>query len=156
MLTALALAAALFDPGAWVIADQRSALDGARSYMAGLESQQDLRNTAGLPGKAMVSLNCVNGRRSVGIIWPAFLGSDDAVVRWKIDDGEVQQRQLPVLRGGKMMVLEGRLADRFIDQVAGAQSVVIEVTGYSGQQEAVFDVAGADEVAGAVRAACTG
>lgn len=154
-MLATAIAAALFlNPGAWIISDERSAMDGERSYLAGVQSREPISNSAGLPEAALLSLNCVAGRRTVGIIWPAYLGINDAMVRWKFDDGEIQQRSLPVMRGGKTMVFEGRAADRFIDQVAGARVVVVEVTGYSGQQEAVFDVGGAAEVAATVRAAC--
>jgi hypothetical protein len=149
-----AFAALLIGPGSWLITDERSALDGVRSYMAGVESSEPLRNTAGLPETALLSLNCVNGRRTVGIIWPAYLGTDDARVRWKFDGGEIQQRSLGVLRGGKSVVFGGRDAERFLDQVAGAQTLVVEVTGYSGQQEATFSVAGGGEVAAAVRSAC--
>lgn len=156
MMILIAVAAALFDPGAWTILDERSALDGQRSYIAGVESAEDLRDTAGLPEKAQLSLNCVGGRRTVAILWPAYLGSEDVMVRWKFDDGDVQRRSVQVLRGGRNALIDGRAADAFINQVARARTVVIEVSGYTGAQEAVFDVAGADEVVGGVREACEG
>jgi hypothetical protein len=156
MLTsAIATIVFLSDPGSWRIDDQRSALDGARSLLIGVESSEPLRNTAGLPEKALLTLNCVNGRQSVAVMWPAYLGNNDPTARWRFDEGEIEGGSVAGLRGGAGFVLSGRPADRFIEQVGGTQRVVLQVSGYTGQQEAVFDLEGGAEVATMVREACS-
>lgn len=156
LISAITAAVFLTDPGSWRVDDQRSALDGARSLLIGVESSDPLRNTAGLPEKALLTLNCVGGRRSVAVMWPAYLGSSDPTARWRFDQGEIEGGSVAGLRGGTGFILNGRPADRFIEQVAGAQRVVLQVSGYTGQQEAVFDLEGGAEVATMVREACPG
>ena len=154
MLATIAFAAALLEPGAWNVIDERAALDGRRSYLASVESVEPLSNSIGRPEKAQLALTCTNGTLRVGIIWPAYMGIDDVRVRWAFDGGEVQRGQAQVLRGGRNALIEGRAADRFIDQVATGQQVVLEVSGYSGLQEATFDLTGGAEAAAGAREAC--
>lgn len=154
MLATIAFAAALLEPGTWNVIDETSALDGRRSYLASVESTEPLRNTAGLPSKAQLALTCTDRTLRVGIIWPAYLGTDDVRVRWAFDGGEVQQSWVAPMRGGRNALIEGRTADRFIDQVAAGQRVVLEVSAYSGLQEATFDLTGGAEAAAAAREAC--
>lgn len=145
MLTVIAFTAALLTPDQWIVSDETSRMDGRRSYMAAVQSDG-----------AMLSLNCINGRRSVILLWSTYLGRDDVIARWKFDDGQVQERQIPVLTGGRNAMIEGRVADRFLTEVAGAETVVVDVSGYSGRREVVFDVSGAAEVVATARAACPG
>lgn len=150
----IAVALALFDPIGWTVLDETSALDGRRSYIAAVDSVGTVPNAIGQQAKATVALGCVDGRRSVSFIWPNYLGSDDALVRWKFDQGEVQRRQLSILRSGTTAFMDSRSADAFMTSMRDATTMVVEVSGYFGKSEAVFEVANADTVIDTLQVAC--
>lgn len=152
MLIILAIMAAMQTTSGWLIDEETSALDGAVSYIAGKESRDPLRNAAGRPEKAMVAVSCTNRRRYASFIWPAYLGRDGVTARWRFDQGEIVSDGVRSL--GTTVVLEGRSADRFIDTLADAEVLVVQVSGRSGQQEAVFELAGGYDVVAAVLARC--
>lgn len=150
MFSALLLSLAL-QSSPWLVIDETSQLDGRRSFTAGLQSTNDVPNVLGRPDKAMLAFSCENGRRRVFVSWPRYLGRDEVSVAWKFDDGQIQRRQFEIPSSGRVALISGGPADRFLDEVAGAQRVVVQVGGTS---EAIFDTPGAAAQVQAVRAAC--
>lgn len=156
MIALLAVAAILQTPGAWVVTEERSRLTGAASYLAGVESSEPILNTIGRPQKAMVSVTCIGGERRVGIIWPTYMGRDGVDMSWKFDEGPIRSRVVNVLEGGRHAIIDGRMGDEFMDQIAASGELVVAVSAYRDRQEAVFALAGGAEVVASVRQACPG
>lgn len=153
MLTPILIAAAIQAASPWTVIDETSQLDGRRSYIAGIQSSNDVHNAIGRPDKATLAVSCENGERRVFVAWPRYLGRDETPVAWKFDEGEIQRRAFQIPTGGRNAYLEGRPAERFLDELAGAGKVVLQVGGTS---EAVFETPGAADYVAAVRAACPG
>lgn len=150
------IAAALIQsaaPGAWLVDDETSALDGKRSVMIGVESETPLLNAINRPEKAMLSISCIDGKRGVTIIWPTYLGNDEAYVDWKIGDGEIRSEPFYV-RGTKVATITGRSADRFLGEMGAEGRAVLRVNAYRNVQEATFDLTGAGAQLATVREAC--
>lgn len=151
MLDAIAFAVQqLVNPDPWAVIDEVSPLDGARSYMAGVES---LETVAGRRQKPMLAFNCLDRRLSVTISWPHYLGRDEARVEWRVGEGPVTTTQFQVING-EVAMLQGRTAAQFMDQARTADRVVVRVTGYRTQAEAVFEIPGAAERIDRAREVC--
>lgn len=150
-LAALTLQSPLQSP-TWQELDETSALDGRRSYIAGVESTSRVRNSIGREMAATLTVSCINSRRVVGVQWPAFMGIRGIRVRWRFDGGGIEERFLEPQRS--LIPIEGRDADRFMDALASADQLVFEVTGGQGQQEATFSVSGGDEKVARVMELC--
>ena len=156
MITLFAVAAILQAPGAWVVLDQQSRLDGAISYVAGVDSTEPILNSIGRPQKANLSVSCIEGERRVIITWPTYLGRDEANVSWKFDDGPVRSSVVTVLDGGRYAMIRGRQGDDFMDQIVASSELVVAVSAHRDRQEAVFALAGGAETVASVRRACPG
>lgn len=127
---------------AWNIDDTTSALDGKRSFIAGVSSTNTVLNQAGRPQNAMLGMACSNGRRSVALAWPTYLGRDEVEVTWKVGDGLIRTDRFGVI-GSTSANLSGRAGDRFIAAMAAEGTAVIRVRAYQDVQEASFDLTGA-------------
>jgi len=118
--------------------------------MAGVQSTEAI---AGRPQKPMLAFNCLDDRLSVMISWPHYLGRDEARVEWRVGDGPVTATQFEVV-GGEAAMLYGRGAEQFMAQARVADRVVVRVTGYRTQAEAVFLIPGAAERIDRAREVC--
>lgn len=144
MITAFIAAALLQATGPWTIIDRTSALDGARTYMAGVQSSEG----------ATLSISCINRQRQVSLTWPTYMGYGDAVIHYRIGQGEVRREQLEISRDGRMVQMTGRMAERFMSEMEGQGSVVIRVQAPTQGGEATFDVTGGEAPLAEVRTAC--
>lgn len=151
-LTLAAVFALASDP--WVVLDEVSPVDGRRTYIAGVEAQAPVPNDAGRPEMPMLAFGCVDQRLSVTITWPAYLGRDEVRVEWRAGSGEPTKTVFQAV-GGEVAMLQDHAADRFMDQVRGADRVAVRVTGYRQQSEAVFMIPGAAERIDRAREVCT-
>lgn len=151
MLLPILFVAALQTASLWSVIDETSQLDGRRSYTAGMPSTNDVPNILGRPDKAMLAVSCENGHRRVVIAWPRHMGRDEVQVAWKFDDGEIQRRAFEVPGLGRNAFLSGRAAERFLDELAVAGRVVVQV---DGGREAIFETPDAAQYVEAVKAAC--
>lgn len=147
-MIALTLAIALQAVGpAWTIDRQVSAVDGRRSFIAGVESEGTVRNIRGAEQKAMFSVSCVDRRRSVGLVWPGFLGSGEVQVTWRIGDSAPRTDRFGAASGTNA-VLNGRAAERIIAAAHSGEMAQLRVQGFQNVQEASFDLsAGAEALA---------
>lgn len=155
MFTPLLIASTLLlgqDP--WTVKDERSALDGSRSYLASVESVGTVNNAAGRPTHASLILSCVEGRQMVALSWPAYLGLDEVQVEWRAGDGEIRRSAFSVIRGGQTAWLGGREGDRLMSEIAASDQVVFRVTGHTTRSEAVFMTPGAGDQVARVKEAC--
>lgn len=150
-MLALMMILAMQSPN-WQELEEASALDGERSYIAGVQSTSGVRNSIGREMPATVSIGCISNQRVVAVQWPAFLGLRGVRIRWRFDDGRIEERFLEPQRN--LIQIDGRDADRFMDALAGAEGLVVEVAGYQDQQEATFQVAGGAEKVALVREMC--
>ena len=137
----------------WLVSDTTSALDGERSFIAGVESSSTVLNQIGRPEKAMLAVSCADGRRSVVLQWPTYLGRDEVPVTWKIGDGEVRTDRFSVMSATSAR-LTGPAADRIIAAMAAEGSAVVRVRAYQNEQEASFELAGADAPLARLADAC--
>jgi hypothetical protein len=138
MFHALAIAVSLLAaPDPWVVIDEVSPVDGRRTYIAGVEAQAPVGNDAGRPETPMLAFGCIDQRLSVTITWPAYLGRDEVRVEWRAGSGEPTETVFQAV-GGEVAMLQDFPAERFMDQVRGADRVAVRVTGYRQQSEAVF------------------
>lgn len=154
-LASITLAALLqVAPATWTVSDSVSAVDGQRSYLAGVESQADLLNSIGRPTKALLSVGCVNDRRLVMLAWPTFLGRDETGVTWRGAVGAPVRFRFEVLTGGTTAVSSGRDAERLLAAIEGGGVLAVRVEGYAETQEATFSLADAAPLIATVREAC--
>ena len=151
--TLLVVAALQVAPVHWTITDTTSALDGRRTYAAGVQSDTPVLNGIGRPTKASLVIGCINNARQVIIDWPKYLGRDETRVSWKIDQGEIRTETFGVM-GRTSAVLSGRSADRFFAAMRTGGHLVVRVNSYEDQQETTFDLVGAGDVVDATEAAC--
>lgn len=137
----------------WLISDTASALDGKRSFIAGVESSSMVLNQIGRPEKAMLGVSCADGRRSVVLQWPTYLGRDEVQVTWKIGDGEVRTDRFSIMSPTSAR-LTGRAADRIIAAMASEGAAIVRVRAYQNEQETSFDLAGATAPLATLAEAC--
>lgn len=159
MIAAILIAAAVQAASPWLVQDRTSPLDGSRSVTIGVQANEGVGNEIGRLEKPMLAMTCANGNRGIAIMWARYLGRGDPIVIWKFDDGPLQQRGFVAGASGRSMSMSGRPGsilgrpvDRFLDELATAERVVVRVMG----QDAVFDVQGAGEQVALIREACPG
>lgn len=137
----------------WVVIDEASAIDGRRTYIAGIEAQAPVANEAGRPELPMLAFGCIDQRLTVTLTWPAYLGRDEVQVDWRAGVDEPRTTQFQSV-GGEVAMLQDRPAERFMEQVRGVDQVAVRVTGYRQQSEAVFEIPGASAKIDRARDVC--
>lgn len=147
-----AIAATTPELAAWTVDEKASEL-GAPRWTALVDSTNELPNTIGVPRKATLILRCTGGQLDVYVAWPAYMGTTTRkAVRWKFDDGPVQSADYwsPSEGGTALFYDKGAQRDvyDFAKQITRASKLVIGASPYQrAEQEAVFDLTGAEELA---------
>lgn len=129
--------------GAWKVEETASKLDGATSFVASVESPDEVSGILDTPKHPNLMVGCTNGRVAVMIDWPDFVGSlgeNHASVRWRMDSGAIQSTY--AFAGTTSAMVEGRDAYKWIDTMAAGHKLVVQVPDRHGGQEATFAVDG--------------
>jgi hypothetical protein len=103
----------------------------------------------------MLGVACSNGRRSVALAWPTYLGLDEVEVTWKVGDGPIRTDRFGVI-GTTNANLSGRAGERLIAALAAEGTAVVRVRAYQDVQEASFDLTGAAGPLATLKEACPG
>lgn len=136
--------------GAWQITDEKSELDGARTYRALLQSDGTLPNVIGQPEHAVLGVECGKSGLTVGVAWPALVQANSlldphSTVGWKADSGEVHREAW--MAAGKMTAAKADTAGALLRAWSNARKVVISAPSDGGDQEATFSVSGISDIA---------
>lgn len=133
--------------GRWLVEVDTSALDGAKEATARLMALNDVRNMIGNPQRPAVQFGCRRGIIYTMIIWPEWVddGSHFRDLRWRLDDGPVQTTTMHV--EGQAIGLGRQQAIDWIQTLASARRLIVEVPDRRAGQEATFDLTGIKAVA---------
>jgi hypothetical protein len=142
--------------GRWQIEDETSGIDGVKSVGGEVDSSNEVNNNIGRPARARLILGCKGQSYKVGVAWPAYMGSDRADVRWRLDGGAVvNDRWEPSADGEFLGLWDSAAAKLMITRLASAKQLVVEASPYeSGPTEADFDLDGIAPVAAKVLNEC--
>jgi len=148
-VTALWATTALADPGAWQIEDKTSALDGAQSYAAIIQSDDSVTNILGQPEKATVGFSCNREGFAANIHWPDFVQKEDiddlnVTVVWKLDDGKPMQNAWIATTNAVAQL--GRNGLLTLKTWSVGHKLVVRVPDQHGGQEVTFSLDGIADV----------
>lgn len=139
---------AIAAPGAWIVDESASALDGQKTYMATVKSDEAIVGILGLPKHALLTFRCGKDGFFASLGWPDFigkeLGEDSVVLRWKVDDGPVQKATW--LATTKSVFAPGDRGLAWLKSLSQGKVLVVQVPDQHGDQEATFQLTGIDEV----------
>ncbi len=137
-------------PSVWRLEDETSKLDGTRRITVGMVSL----GKAGAQGVFM--LRCINGQIDGLVAWPAYMGSAATHrVRWKTDAGDLRTEEWTAAPGGRRSSLWVRNVKGFVAALSGKSELVVGAEPYGeGERVLVFPIAGFDDIASPLRAAC--
>jgi hypothetical protein len=129
----------------WVVKQTPHELDGSVDYSVTNVSEHPLIGVVGQPEPAVLFAICSRNGLSIGVAWPdiveRFVSINSAALAWSVDGGKVHNDlwdadiQTVGVRGGK--------ARKLIASLTAANRFVILVPDQHGNQEAVFDLGGA-------------
>ncbi len=140
--------------GEWKIDDTISALDGSRTYVASLYSQNTIRDIAGTDEQATLLIRCVGGNLESYIAWPQNLGTGPVTMRWKTDAGHFADEIWSVSLDGSATFSES--AGAFLAKLRSTKQATFQVSlSNFTTLQANFDVAGVDKIVDTAVAACT-
>lgn len=126
----------------WRYSEERSALDNRKDVWLSVTSRNTEGNSIGTPTRAWLWVRCMNNRTNVFIGFNRYT-SDSQNVRYRFDDGPIQNQWMDPLRGGEGIgIWSGGRAIPFIRQMFGKEELVVAYDTFSGPVEFVFDVAG--------------
>jgi hypothetical protein len=144
-------------PGAWMVSDTTSALDGDRSFTATVAGDMPVTDILGRDAPPHFGFSCGKNGLFVTVLWPAFVQKeyDEHNVRvvWKLDDSPVQTSSW--FADTQAVSLLGNNALRWLTDAAKAKKLIIRVPDQYGGQEATFALDGiADLVAKVAARGC--
>lgn len=145
-----------FKSGIWEAREDFSALDGKRSLSQTLLSKNRPLNSLGRPSIGMLKLRC-SGREIDAIVAVpgAFFGTRSMVVKWRVDSSPIREEAWLSVDGHTYAAMTiNKPAQRLLDEIAMGRELVVQVHGYSGNTEIVFDLGDAQAAVNSVRQAC--
>jgi len=154
MIASLIAAGVVALPGGWYAQDNLSPLTGARSFIAGIDSSNELVNSIGRPARATLTFGCAEGVRGVAIVWPTYVGTPGADVHWRFDQGKIELDGFQAAGNGLTLGNRHRAARQIMEGAENAKQLVVRVRAFRSTQDAVFDMSGAPAALQAVKAAC--
>jgi hypothetical protein len=141
--------------GEWKVDDTISALDGSRTYVASLYSQNTIRDAAGSDQQATLLIRCSGRDLESYIAWPQNLGPGPVTMRWKADAGHFTDEIWSVSLDGSATFSESARA--FLARLRSAKQAAFQVSlSNFTTLQANFDVTGVDMIVDAAIAACPG
>jgi hypothetical protein len=134
--------------GQWEITDKTAQLDGSRSYMALLQSDEAVANIISSQEKPKLGANCDKNGFHALVDWPDFIDKEydetSVTVAWRIDDKPVMKTRW--LAGDQLVALTGQKGLDWFAGLKGAKKLIVSVPDKHGGQEAVFSLEGVDQV----------
>jgi hypothetical protein len=147
----------------WRITEGTTALTGAPSAVASLDSVRPLSNMLGLPETAALVVRCSERVLSTYVVWPQVLSIDgtrefvdtpQTLVLWRVDDGKIDanfwDRSTDGIGAGKFTTGG---AIKILRKLRPARKLVVRMTGTI-TQDAEFDLADAASAIAKVERAC--
>lgn len=153
---ALALIASNAAADEWQVFSEASGIDGRRTVVASLLSDNLIPNSIGVPSRAILKVQCSQGRLQGYVLWPNLVGVRSVRGAYRIDD------QPPVTREGFGSSPDGTAtffykgtAAKTIDTLRSAKKLVVRAEpGDFAPQEATFTLGSASGPIGEAVAAC--
>lgn len=147
------LAASPAFAGDWKVDDTVSALDGARSYVATIESSSTIRMAPGDDEHATLVVRCLSNQLETYIAWPQPVGKDALDMQWKADGGNYASEVWSVSRDGSATFSENTRA--FLTRLKAVQHATFQLVLANFETlQATFNVTGADTVVSTAFLAC--
>lgn len=150
------------DKSNWVVTNQTSALTGARTLAASLDSSNMLVNMLGRPAHASLVIRCGEGGLAFYVNWPQVVtfdgqnmaGQPKTMAFWRVGNAKIQgnlwSRDTTGTAAGEF---QSKNAAKLITSLIGARTFAVRLTGQQ-TQDAQFDLGDADKLATDVLAAC--
>ena len=102
----------------------------------------------------MMIVRCAGDKLEVYVAWPMFMGTDERVAQYKFDDGPIWKQTWNASESGTATFIPQ--PDIFLSRLGLANKFVVDVEPYQRTTvEAVFNTAGAGDIARAAMAACS-
>jgi hypothetical protein len=138
------------------VEESTSALDDSKSYVAMLESTNDVPNAIGRVEHATLLIRCKAGRLVAYVALPRYFGSSPVAVAWKLDARPIAHETWDISSSGTAVgFFDPVPTKQLITRIRGAHRFVLQAAPYeAGPIEAVFDLDGIDAVAEHALAAC--
>lgn len=137
-------------PGAWLVDDKVSALDGTHDYTATVASDDKVGNIIDTTEKAHLAILCGRDSFALMIDWPDFIdrgydGSQlNVSVKLKLDDGPIQTTSWSA---GEQAVMQlGDKGEAWVRKLSAGKVLVVRVPDKHGGQEATFQISGLDRI----------
>jgi hypothetical protein len=142
--------------GRWSVDESTSALDDSKTYVARLDSTNDVVSSVGRDDHATLLIRCKAGALAAYVVWPRYFGSSPVPVAWKLDAGPIARETWDVSSSGTAVgFFDPAPTKALITSIRDAHRLVLQAAPYeAGPIEAVFDLDGVGVVADHALAAC--
>ena len=132
----------------WQITDKTSELDGKRTYIAVVQSNETVANIIDSQEKASFGTVCDKNGFSALVHWPDFVAKAydeySVPIAWKVDDKPVVKARWDAT--DQSVSLSGQKAMKWLIGLKDAKKLVVSVPDKHGGQEAVFILDGINRV----------
>ncbi len=143
--------------GAWNIQDERSVVDGRRTYSAILASTNEVSNSIGRMEPVYLAVRCRGRQLDFYVVWPFYAASRTSVVQYRFDgDGLRTEIWSASSSGTAVGRFSNRQARNLVTRLSTSQEFAIRIVPErSAARDAVFDLTGGQQVAAEALAACS-
>jgi hypothetical protein len=132
----------------WQITDKTSELDGKRTYIAVVQSNEAIANIIDSEEKASFGAVCDKNGFTALVHWPDFVSKAydeySVPIAWKVDDKPVVKARWDAT--DQSVSLSGQKAMKWLIGLKDAKKLVVSVPDKHGGQEVAFDLDGIDRV----------
>ncbi len=137
----------------WTVDRRVSQLDGSKTFVAQLPSTNFLPNSVGSPDHAKLLIRCANSQLEAYIIWPPFIGTEAVQVRYRFDQGPIDEHEWTTSQDGTSTFAPN--PQWFLLEVSRSSKLVVNAPVYNeANVEAVFELRGGSDVAAKARIEC--
>ncbi len=143
--------------GAWNFQDERSVVDGRRTYSAILASTNEVSNSIGRMEPVYLAVRCRGRQLDFYVVWPFYAAFRTGIVQYRFDgDGLRTEIWSASSSGTAVGRFSNRQARDLVTRLSTSQEFAIRIVpDRSAARDAVFDLTGAQQVAAEALAACS-
>lgn len=141
----------------WKSHREKSELTDFVNIYWSLTSDNAIRNSIGVPKKAIFRIMCYQNETRVHFDFHNYMGNRDFVMSYRLDKGAVIETYVTVSDSGEVFGWwRGYVVGLdFLKSIEGGKRLVVSAAPYSkGAQEAVFSITGIKNAIESVRKAC--
>lgn len=137
--------------GPWSLIERTDPLDDS-PIVTLMNAAESGRSRFGDPPTLI--LRCRNNRTEVFINWDEFLGTNAVTVQYRVDEGEMRQRQWGISTTNRATFFRGNHIGLIRELMSASQFVARVTPSWQSPMTAVFDVTGLTDEIGPLQEAC--